>query len=226
VLGRRERDVRRGFSLPPKIGLSTLIDGAVHPAWTWAFMRAEPILFANVAGGAHGVGPGDGSDAVSLADYINSQFDPGLSWADVEWFRSVWNGPIVLKGVATVEDATLAAGAGVDAKALSNHRGRQLDGAPAPIDLVGPVADAVGGRAEVYCDGGVRRGSDIAKALALGATACMIGRPYLYGLAAAGELGVTHVINHLEDGLRRTMALLGVTSSDELTREFITQRHP
>jgi L-lactate dehydrogenase (cytochrome) len=218
VLGRRERDVRRGFTLPPKIGLGTLVDGALHPGWTWAFVRAEPIRFANVvvAGGA-----GDGSDAVSLADYVNSQFDPGLSWDDVDWMRSVWDGPIVVKGVQTVEDARLAAEAGVAAVALSNHGGRQLDGAPAPLGLVAPVADAVGDRVEVICDGGVRRGSDIVKAVALGARACMAGRAYLYGLGAAGERGVDHVLGLLSADVRRTMALVGARDVGELVPALV-----
>ena len=166
VLGRRERDVRRGFSLPPTIGPGTIVDGALHPAWTWAFVRSEPIRFANVVGRD----VGDGASPVTLSDYINTQFDPALSWDDVDWLRSVWDGPIVLKGIQTVDDAVLAADAGVEAIALSNHGGRQLDGAPAPFALVAPVADAVGGRIEIICDGGVRRGSDIVKAVAAGAT--------------------------------------------------------
>jgi L-lactate dehydrogenase (cytochrome) len=217
VLGRRERDIRRGFTLPPKIGLGTLVDGALHPGWTWAFVRAEPIRFANVVAG----GAGDGSDAVSLADYVNSQFDPGLSWDDVDWMRSVWDGPIVVKGVQTVEDARLAAEAGVAAVALSNHGGRQLDGAPAPLGLVAPVADAVGDRVEVICDGGVRRGSDIVKAVALGARACMAGRAYLYGLGAAGERGVDHVLRLLSADVRRTMALVGARDVGELVPALV-----
>jgi L-lactate dehydrogenase (cytochrome) len=217
MLGRRERDVRRGFTLPPQLGLSTLFDGVVHPAWTWAFARSEPIVFANVVGGA----VDDGSDPVSLSEYIGAQFDPSLSWNDVAWFRSRWNGPIVLKGVQSVDDARLAVDAGVDAIALSNHGGRQLDGAPAPIDLVAPVAEAVGGSIEIICDGGVRRGSDIAKALALGATACMVGRPYLYGLAAGGERGVSAVIGQLADGLARTMALVGARDVGSLTPALV-----
>jgi L-lactate dehydrogenase (cytochrome) len=205
VLGRRERDVRRGFSLPPKVGLDTFLDGLLHPAWTLDFLRAEPIRFANVTGRT----VGDGSLAISLADYINSQFDPSLSWADIAWFRDLWDGDIVLKGIQSVADAERAADAGVDAVALSNHGGRQLDGAPVPLELVGPVAQAVGDRLEVVCDGGVRRGSDIVKALALGATACMAGRAYLYGLAAAGEAGVDHVLTHLQTGMARTMSLCG-----------------
>jgi L-lactate dehydrogenase (cytochrome) len=217
VLGRRERDVRRGFSLPPKIGLGTLVDGALHPGWTWRFVRAEPIRFANVAG----LDVGDGSTAVSLAEYVNAQFDPGLDWDDLEWMRTVWSGPIVVKGIQTVADAVLAADRGVEAIALSNHGGRQLDGAPAPIELVAPVAQAVGDRTEIICDGGVRRGADIVKALALGATACMTGRPYLYALGAAGERGVDHVIGLLHEGMRRTMALVGASRVDALGPEHV-----
>ncbi len=220
VLGRRERDVRRGFTLPPKIGPGTLVDGALHPGWTWDFVRAEPITFANVTG----LVDEDGSTAVSLAEHMNRQFDGGLSWSDVEWMRSVWDGPLVVKGIQTVEDAVLAADAGVTAVALSNHGGRQLDGAPPPIELVAPVADAVGDRLEIICDGGVRRGSDIVKAVALGATACMAGRAYLYGLGAAGERGVDHVLGLLEDGVRQTMALTGVRSIDEVGPDLVRWR--
>ena len=212
VFGRRERDVRRGFSLPPTIGPGTLLDGALHPAWTWAFVRSEPIRFANVVGGD----VGDGASPVTLSDYINAQFDPGLSWTDVDWLRSVWDGPIVLKGVQTVADARLAADAGVEAIVLSNHGGRQLDGAPATFPLVAPVADAVGGRTEIICDGGVRRGSDIVKAVAAGATAAMAGRAYLYGLGAAGERGVDRVLDWFHADVLRTMALLGAGTVAEL----------
>jgi L-lactate dehydrogenase (cytochrome) len=217
VFGKRERDVRRGFTIPPEIGPSTLVDGAMHPGWTWAFVRAEPIRFANVVGRD----VGDGASAVTLADYINTQFDPTLSWRDVEWLRDVWNGPLVVKGVQTVEDARLAADAGVDAIALSNHGGRQLDDAPTPISLVAPVVDALGDRVEIVCDGGVRRGSDIVKAVALGARAVSIGRAYLYGLGAAGERGVDHVVHLLNTDVRRTMALLGAGSIADLTPELL-----
>jgi L-lactate dehydrogenase (cytochrome) len=221
VLGRRERDVRRGFSLPPKVGLSTLVDGALHPGWTWRFLRSDPIRFANVGDAA---GIGDGSTAVTLSEYVNTQFDPRLSWRDVEWMRSVWAGPLVIKGVQTVDDARLAADAGVEAIALSNHGGRQLDSAPATLDLVAPVADAVGDRLEIICDGGVRRGSDIVKAVALGARACMAGRAYLYGLGAAGERGVDHVLGLLDADVRRTMALVGASRVAELGRELVDPR--
>lgn len=224
VLGRRERDVRRGFSLPPKIGLDTIVDGALHPGWTWRFVRSEPIRFANVATSRSAAAQGDGTTAVALADYVNTQFDPTMSWADIEWMRSVWDGPIVLKGIQTVEDARLAADAGIDAIALSNHGGRQLDDAPAILDLVAPVADAVGGRLEIYCDGGVRRGSDIVKAVALGATACLAGRAYLYALGAAGERGVDHLLALLDADVRRTMALVGATTVDDLGPELVAER--
>ena len=221
VLGRRERAVRRGFSLPPKVGLDTIIDGIRHPRWTSDFLRAEPIQFANVKGSS---AVGDGSTPVTLSDYINSQFDPALSWSDIEWFRDNWPGMIMIKGVQTVEDAEIAADMKLDGVILSNHGGRQLDYAPSPIDLVAPVADAVGDRTAVICDGGVRRGSDIVKAVAMGADACMIGRAYFYALGAAGERGVDWVLEFLRAGVEHTMALSGVGSIDDLTRDLIEVR--
>jgi L-lactate dehydrogenase (cytochrome) len=222
VLGRRERDVRRGFALPPKLGPGTLIDGALHPGWTWRLLRSEPITFANVSGRA-GV---EVTDAVNLAEYINSQFDPTLSWPDLEWFRSKWSKSIVVKGVQSVDDAVRAVDLGADAIAVSNHGGRQLDGAPVPLELVAPVSAALGDRAQVICDGGIRRGSDIVKAVALGATAAMIGRAYLYGLGAAGERGVDHVLDHLADGMRRTMALIGCPTIKDLSPDAVQWRTP
>ena len=217
VFGRRERDIRRGFTLPPKIGLDTIIDGAVHPGWTWAFVRSEPIVFANVAGRD----VGDGTSAVALAEYVNTQLDASLSWKDLDWLRSVWDGPLLLKGIQTVADAELAAEAGVDAVSLSNHGGRQLDTAPATVDLIEPVVQAVGDRVEVICDGGVRRGSDVVKAVALGAKAVSVGRAHFYALGAGGERGVDHVLGLLDAGVRRTMALVGATSVDEITRDLL-----
>ena len=217
VLGRRERDVRRGFSLPPKIGLRTFIDGAVHPSWTMKLIANEPIRFANVVGSDKG----DGASPINLSDYINTQFDPALSWADIDWLRSIWNGPIIVKGIQRVEDAITAANMGVNAIALSNHGGRQLDGAPSALSLVAPVADAVGGRTEIICDGGIRRGSDIVKAIAAGATATMAGRPYLYGLGAAGERGVDRVLEWFKADMVRTMNLIGCGDVASLNRTYL-----
>lgn len=154
--------------------------------------------------------------------FINTQFDPALSWRDVEWLQSVWDGRIVLKGVQTVADAVLAAEHRIDAIALWNHGGRQLDGAPAAFSLVAPVRDAVGDRVEVICDGGVRRGSDIVKAVAAGATAAMAGRAYLYGLGAAGERGVDRVLEWFRTDIVRTMGpALGVSTAAEIDRSLL-----
>lgn len=217
VLGHRERDVRRGFSMPPSIGPGTILDGALHPGWTWSFLRGEPIRFANVVGR----GVGDGASPVRLADHFSTQMDPSLSWEYVEWLREIWDGPLVIKGIQTVEDAALAAERGVEVIVLSNHGGRQLDGAPATLPLVAPVADVVAGRSAIICDGGVRRGSDVVKAVAAGASAAMIGRAYLYGLGAAGERGVDRVLEWFREGITRTMHLLGVATVGALTRDHL-----
>lgn len=225
VLGRRERDVRRGMSLPPKLGLDTFIEGVKRPGWVLEFLRNDPIVFSNVAVSTQRLSNSteDGTSAVSLAEFINSQFDPRLSWDDVAWIRSQWDGPVILKGIQSVADAKIAASEGLDAIALSNHGGRQLDSSPAIIDLVEPVAEAVGGQLEIYCDGGVRRGSDVVKAVALGATACMIGRPHLYALAAGGQRGVEHVLDFFANGVERTMALTGATSMAELDPSHVSE---
>jgi L-lactate dehydrogenase (cytochrome) len=220
VLGSRERDVRRGFSMPPKIGPGTIIDGIVHPAWTLDFITHDPLVFANVA---HHEGHGS-NDAMSMAQHVMENFDQKLSWSDVEWLQSIWDGPLVLKGIQTVEDAKQALSAGVQGIGLSNHGGRQLDDAPSPIELVEPIAQVVQGEAAIICDGGVRRGSDIVKALALGADACSIGRPYLYGAGAAGERGVDHVLRFFREGFERTMALTGRTSISEIDRDLVRWR--
>ena len=217
VSGRRERDVRRGFTLPPQIGLGTILDGIRHPGWTWRFIRSEPIVFSNVLGRS----AADGTTPVALADFINTQFDPGFSWRDVAWLRDAWQGALVIKGIQTVADARIAADHGCDAIVVSNHGGRQLDGAPPALDLVAPVKDAVGDRVAVICDGGVRRGGDIVKALALGADACMAGRAYLYGLGAGGEAGVDYAIELLAEEMNRTMALIGCTSVAQIGRAHV-----
>lgn len=212
VYGRRERDLRNGFAPPPTIGVDTLIDAVVRPRWTWHFVRSGRIELANF------VGRSDGRDPSTI---LYSQWGASPSWDDVEWLRSIWSGPLVVKGIQTVADAVMAAEAGVECIALSNHGGRQLDSAPAALDLVAPVADALGDRVEIICDGGVRRGSDIVKAIALGARACMSGRAYLYGLASAGERGVDHVLELLASDVRRTMSLIGARTIADVTREHV-----
>ncbi len=221
TLGKRERDVRRGFTLPPKIGFDTIIDGMIHPGWTLDFLRSEPILFANIAGQGS-----DGTEAVALAAYTNEQLDPSLSWADLEWFRSIWDGPIVVKGIQDVDDATIAAEMGIDAIALSHHGGRQLDSTPPPFELIPQVRDAVGDEVAIISDGGVMRGADIVKAVARGATACMAGRAYLYGLGAAGEAGVDLALQLLRDEVHRTMTLIGAHSIADLGPEFLRAAAP
>jgi L-lactate dehydrogenase (cytochrome) len=220
VFGRRDRDVRRGFSLPPKIGLDTFIDGIRHPRWTLDFITHEPITFSAVEGRSDV----DGSTAITLSDYVNSQFDASLSWRDLDWVRSESGLPIMLKGIQSVADAKRARDEGVEAISLSNHGGRQYDGSPAPIELLPAVMDAVGDGIEVLIDSGVRRGSDVVKACALGARAVMFGRPYLYGLGAAGELGVDWVVNYFNSGITRTMALVGATDLASLRGKVSARR--
>jgi len=217
VLGSRERDLRRGMIIPPEIGPAMIVDGILHPAWTLDFIRHEPVVFANVVDHA----AEHATDTMSQAKHVMQNFDQRLSWSDIEWLRSIWSGPIVLKGIQTVDDALRSVDAGVQGIGLSNHGGRQLDDAPSPIELVEPVAQAVQGRVAIICDGGIRRGSDIVKAIALGADACSIGRPYLFGAAAAGERGVDHVLQFFREGLERTMALTGRRSIAEIDREVV-----
>lgn len=220
VPGRRERDVRNGMTLPPKVGLDMMIEGVRKPSWTWRFLNADPITFSNVVG----LHEQDGTTAVELATLVNDQFDPSLSWKDIEWFRSLWEGPILIKGIQSVADARRAVEHGVQAIAVSNHGGRQLEGAPTAIELIEPITQEVGDAVEIICDGGVRRGADILKAIALGAQSVMVGRPYLYGLGAGGEKGVEWVLDFFEDGMRRTMALAGVRSVAEVNRDLVRRR--
>lgn len=218
VLGRRERDVRRGFTLPPRIGPATFVDGVLHPRWTSGLLRNEPITFANVAG----MPDVDGTTAIALSDFVRNQFDQSLSWDSLDWIREASDLKVVLKGIQRVDDAARAAQDGFDAIALSNHGGRQIDGTVAPVQLLPRVVEAIGGQIDIICDGGVRRGSDIAKACALGANAVMVGRPYLYGLGAGGQRGVEWVLDHLVSGMHRTMALCGRRRVRDLTTDLVT----
>jgi L-lactate dehydrogenase (cytochrome) len=220
VAGNRERDKVNGLSLPPRLSLKSLLSFAAHPRWALGALSGKRFNFANVAHRFDGLANGP----VSLFRYIEDQFDPFVSWRDLEELADFWGGPFAIKGVLAPEDSLRAIERGATAIMLSNHGGRQLGVAPAPVDLISRHAEAIQGKAEIICDGGIRRGSDIVTALALGATACSIGRPYLYGLAAAGELGVGRVLDILREEMERTMILAGAVSPAKLDRSAIFAR--
>lgn len=217
MAGNRERDLRTGMVMPPKFGLGSMWSFATHPQWAAHFLLKPDFKLANVAHRVDALGGG----AMGLIDYVNSQFDRTVTWADVEWLRAQWDGPLVIKGVLSPNDAERAAKAGVNAIMISNHGGRQLDGSPAPVDLVRPFRDKVGDKVELIVDGGIRRGTDIVKSIALGADACSFGKAYLYGLAAGGQSGVEHVLGILRTELVRTLTLLGCNSINEVGERHI-----
>jgi L-lactate dehydrogenase (cytochrome) len=216
VAGNRLRDVRNGFSFPPRLRASTAADLLRHPRWLAGVPSA--MTFANVADQV-GDGPGKALEYARLVNRLLA--NPGADWSMLAWLRDRWSGPLLIKGTLTREDARLALEHGVDGIVVSNHGGRQLDGAPASLDALGEVVDEVGDRAEVLLDGGVRHGSDVAKALALGARAVLIGRPWLFGLAIAGQDGVALVLEILRQELDRTLALSGRASVDALGPDLI-----
>ncbi|MFI6635024.1 alpha-hydroxy acid oxidase [Nonomuraea fuscirosea] len=199
VAGARLRDVRRGLTVPPSLRWSGALETLRHPAWWFDFLTSEPLRFATAEGA-----PDD------LAGLTNLLFDPSVTIADLEWIRSMWPGKLLVKGVQRVDDAKELAEVGVDGIVVSNHGGRQLDRSATPLELLPEVAQAVGERTQVFLDGGVRSGADVAAAVALGARACFVGRAYLYGLMAGGEPGVTRVLDLLRAELVRTLQLLGV----------------
>ncbi|WBX84526.1 alpha-hydroxy acid oxidase [Sphingosinicella microcystinivorans] len=204
--GNRLRDKRHGFTVPPRLGLRSALDFALRPGWVAGLLRDRDFRLVNVGSRV----PAGGTEA--FLAYANREIDPAISWRDVEWLQTLWDGPIVLKGVLAIDDAVEAAKRGVNGLILSNHGGRQLDNTVAPVDAVRPIRQAVGSDLTLVVDGGVRRGGDIVRALALGADACSIGRPYLYGLAAGGEAGVARCIDLLVSELVRAMQLCGAAS--------------
>jgi L-lactate dehydrogenase (cytochrome) len=216
VLGQRHADVKNGMTVPPQIRLGNILDMMTKPAWALSVLRGKRKTFGNIAGHVKGM-----ESVNSLAQWIAGQFDPALSWKDVEWIRSLWPGKLILKGVLDVEDAKLAAKSGAAALVVSNHGGRQLDGAPSSISALPKIVDAVGGDIEVMFDGGIRSGQDVLRALALGARSCMIGRAYIYGLGAAGEAGVATAIDILRRELDVTMALTGTRRVAEIDRRIL-----
>jgi L-lactate dehydrogenase (cytochrome) len=216
VLGQRHADVRNGLTVPPEIKIRNLIDIATKPAWALSILKGKRKTFGNLAGYVKGM-----ENINSLAQWTASQFDPTLSWKDIEWIKSLWPGKLILKGILDVEDARIAVTTGADAISVSNHGGRQLDGAPSAISSLPRVVDAVGSEIEVMFDSGVRTGADIMRALALGARSCIVGRSYIYGLGAGGQAGVAHAIQILGKELDVTMALCGIRSVAEIDRDVL-----
>lgn len=216
----RERDIRNGFGIPPRLTARTVRQGLSRPAWTLRFLRDPRIEIANAAGLPQGEG------ARSMIEFVNRQFDPSASWDDVAWLREAWDGPVAIKGILRADDAEHAVRVGAEAIVVSNHGGRQLDGAPSSIAALPTIVDAVGGDAEVYLDSGVRRGSDALKALALGARAVLVGRAVVFGLAAGGQAGAERAMRLLADELRTAMALAGVPRVSGLDPSCLVARSP
>jgi L-lactate dehydrogenase (cytochrome) len=218
VLGQRHCDVRNGLTVPPEIKIRNLIDIATKPAWALSILRSKRKTFGNLAGHVKGM-----ENINSLAQWTASQFDPTLSWKDVEWVKSLWPGKLILKGILDVDDAKIAVTTGADAISVSNHGGRQLDGAPSSIAALPRVVDAVGSEIDVMFDSGIRTGADIVRALALGARSCIVGRSYIYGLGAGGQAGVARAIEILRSELDVTMALCGVKSIAGIDRSILAE---
>jgi isopentenyl diphosphate isomerase/L-lactate dehydrogenase-like FMN-dependent dehydrogenase len=220
LLGNRERDIRNGFSIPPRFGPAEYLSMALRPGWLWR-MRGElnRITFGNY------VRPGEAADIRAIAGRMASLLDPSMTWKDVEELRKIWNGPLILKGVLHPAEAKMAVERGVDGVIVSNHGGRQLDGAPASLEALPAVVEAVGGKIPVLMDGGVRRGADVVKALALGAAACLVGRPQLWGLAVAGETGVAHMLEIYRREIDRVLGLCGISRVADIDRNLLFTQH-
>jgi L-lactate dehydrogenase (cytochrome) len=211
VIGQRHQDIKNGMTVPPEWTLSKFLDFATKPAWVSGVLRGKRRTFGNLVGHLK-----VGDDITALSQWTTSQFDTSLNWMDVEWIRSIWPGKLILKGILDVEDANEAAKSGAQALVVSNHGGRQLDGAPSSIEVLPEIADAVGSRMEILFDGGIRSGQDVMRALALGARSCMIGRAYVHGLGAGGEAGVAKAIDIIRNELSVTMGLCGVNTIAEI----------
>lgn len=218
VGGNRERDWRNGMSVPPRLGFSNIMKFALRPSWSLPAVK-QPYRFK--FGNFEHASISSVSEGPSVSKFVNSQFDRSLTWKDIEWLKGLWGRSLAVKGILCSEDAAQAVKAGSDTVIISNHGGRQLDGAVSPISQIAAVADEIGGSAAIVCDGGVRRGAHILKALAMGATACSIGRPYLYGLAVGGEGGVRRALSLLIEEFDRAMTLSGVSDVKDLNRSII-----
>lgn len=213
VAGARMRDVRNGLTIPPSLTVKTIADGALHPAWWINLLTTEPLRFASFT-------RWEGT----VAELMNEMFDPSLSFADVEWLREIWDGPLIIKGLQNAADASKVVELGADAVILSNHGGRQLDRAPTMLELLPRVRDAIGDRGEIMLDTGILNGADIVAAVARGADSCLVGRAYLYGLMAGGERGAQRAVDILRTEIERTMRLLGVDSLAKLDASYATLR--
>jgi L-lactate dehydrogenase (cytochrome) len=213
VAGARLRDVRNGLTIPPTLTLRTVLDAAAHPWWWFNLLTTDPLEFASLS-----------SLEGTVAELINSMFDPSLTPRDLSWLRETWSGPLIVKGIQHGDDARMVVEHGADAVVVSNHGGRQLDRAPTPLEVLPAVVDAVGDRAEVLVDGGVRSGADVVAAVALGARACLVGRAYLYGLMAGGERGVRRAVDILTSEIIRTLQLLGTDSVSSLEPAHVRLR--
>jgi L-lactate dehydrogenase (cytochrome) len=216
VIGQRHQDIKNGMSVPPEWTVSKFFDFATKPAWVSGVLRGKRRTFGNLVGHLKGT-----DDITALSTWINSQFDTSLNWKDIEWIRSIWPGKLILKGILDVEDAEEAAKTGAQALVVSNHGGRQLDGAPSSIEVLPEIVGAVGSKMEIMFDGGIRSGQDVMRALALGAKSCMIGRAYAYGLGAGGEAGVAKAIETIAKELSTTMGLCGVNTIAEIDDHVI-----
>lgn len=216
MLGQRHCDIKNDLTVPPRVTLANLVDVATKPAWAARVLRGKRKTFGNLAGRIPGM-----DNVSTLAQWVSTQFDPTLSWRDIEWIRGLWPGPLILKGLLDVEDARIAAASGATAIVVSNHGGRQLDGTASSISVLPAIAQAVGAQTEVLFDGGIRSGQDVLRALALGARACLLGRAYIYGLGAGGEAGVLRAIEILRNELDVSMALTGTTSVRAVSRSVV-----
>ena len=216
IAGNRERDPKNGFTIPPKIGPKQIWEGIKAPQWTLDYLLKPTITYANLS---------SATSAATLNKFIEEQMDASFNWHDAEWLLGEWNGPSILKGVVRTDDAIRAERTGFNAISISNHGGRQLDTSPAPLSCLEPIRDAVSDKTELIVDGGIRRGTDVLKALTLGANAVSFARPYLYGLAAGGEAGAIRAVEHIRDAIIRDMILLGAGSINTIDRSFIKD-HP
>ena len=221
ILGQRHKDVKNGLTTPPKPTLRNIANLATKPRWVMGMLGTRNRSFGNIVGHVD-----SSSDMTSLSKWTHDQFDPSLDWDSIDWIKEQWDGPLILKGINDVEDARIAVGKGADALIVSNHGGRQLDGAAASADMLADIVDAVGDQIEVHVDGGIRSGQDVFKAIALGAHATWIGRPFIYGLGALGEQGVEMAVAIIRKELDITMALCGETDITKVGRHNLLGEPP